>query len=314
MAGTTKTDMQIPSLWTKYVSERIIANNNLLNSGILTVNDTIKSKIENGGDLVNMPFFKTQVLKAESIVDGQALTSNKLTTGKDIAVVHSKGLLYEASVLSKAHSGADPLAEMVRRNAIDWGHTMQETLMSSLKGAFASASMADHIADNSAKVISNGALLETMALLGDHANELTSIAMHSAVYFKLLDLGLATRNPFDARNDPNMSYYLGKKIVIDDSLVDDGSGVYPVYLFGQGCISFCDRNEIAEADFDKDIATGSKYFATRRFYVMHPNGIAFTGTVAGDSASDTELETGTNWNRVVDSKNVAIALLKTKIA
>ena len=47
---------------------------------------------------------------------------------------------------------------------------------------------------------------------------------------------------------------------------------------------------------------------------MHPRGVRWIGTPAGQTPSNTELATSTNWALADDRKNVAIALLKAKVA
>ena len=45
----------------------------------------------------------------------------------------------------------------------------------------------------------------------------------------------------------------------------------------------------------------------RRRYVLHPLGVKFTSaSVAGDSPTNAELETGSNWVRVRENKNVRV--------
>jgi hypothetical protein len=45
----------------------------------------------------------------------------------------------------------------------------------------------------------------------------------------------------------------------------------------------------------------------RRRYILHPRGVKFTSaSVAGDSPTNAELETGSNWTRVFENKNVRI--------
>ena len=59
---------------------------------------------------------------------------------------------------------------------------------------------------------------------------------------------------------------------------------------------------------DDDGATNSDtLLINRRRYILHPRGVKFTSaSVAGDTPTNTELETQTNWVRVWENKNVRI--------
>ena len=49
----------------------------------------------------------------------------------------------------------------------------------------------------------------------------------------------------------------------------------------------------------------------RRRYILHPRGVKFTSAaVAADSPTNAELETGTNWVRVFENKNVRIVAIE----
>ena len=49
----------------------------------------------------------------------------------------------------------------------------------------------------------------------------------------------------------------------------------------------------------------------RRRYILHPRGVKFTSaSVAGDSPTNAELETQTNWVRVWENKNVRIVAIE----
>ena len=49
----------------------------------------------------------------------------------------------------------------------------------------------------------------------------------------------------------------------------------------------------------------------RRRYILHPRGVKFTSaSVAADSPTNAELETGANWVRVFENKNVRIVAVE----
>ena len=64
--------------------------------------------------------------------------------------------------------------------------------------------------------------------------------------------------------------------------------------------------ELARVPLDSD-----SVLINRRRYILHPRGVKFTSTsVAGDTPTNAELETGTNWVRVFENKNVRIVAIE----
>ena len=84
------------------------------------------------------------------------------------------------------------------------------------------------------------------------------------------------------------------------------AGVYTTYLFGPGAIGWGDGGAPYPTETDRDTLQGDDILVNRRHFVLHPRGVKFTGTPAGVSPTNTELETGTNWLRAYDPKNIKI--------
>ena len=60
--------------------------------------------------------------------------------------------------------------------------------------------------------------------------------------------------------------------------------------------------ELARVPLDSD-----SVLINRRRFILHPRGVKFTSaSVAGDSPTNAELATGTNWTRVFENKNVRV--------
>jgi len=67
-------------------------------------------------------------------------------------------------------------------------------------------------------------------------------------------------------------------------------------------------------DEDQGEGEGVETVWSRRHFVMHPYGFNFdAGSVAGQSATNAELELDANWSRVVERKRVGVAVLRSRI-
>src|SRR5207249_9970596 len=122
-------------------------------------------------------------------------------------------------------------------------------IVSCLKGMFAAASMASNllaihsesIAGQSAATRLTGAtFVDACAKLGDRADRLTAVAMHSATEAALRKLDLIDFLP-DSEGKPSLATFQGRRVVVDDTLTTragttDGT-VYTTYLFGQGAFA-----------------------------------------------------------------------------
>jgi hypothetical protein len=231
--------------------------------------------------------------------------------------------------------GSRMLEEQKRMGAIVdlvagyWARTDEGLLVPALKGIFAAASMAgnklaiasESVAGQSAATRLNGAtFVDATAKLGDRADRLAAVAMHSATEAALRKLDLIDFIP-DSEGKAQIRTFQGRRVVVDDNLPTragstDGT-VYTTYLFGPGAFGKgaapldgtplqggfgTEGVELARVPLDSDTV-----LINRRRYILHPRGVKFTSaSVAGDSPTNAELETAANWARVWENKNVRI--------
>jgi hypothetical protein len=208
---------------------------------------------------------------------------------------------------------------------------MQTTLLTMLKGVFASTLMAnEHVKDVSiadgnnaaaGNLIAGGNVLNAFSLLGDELDAFAGIALHSDLYWALEKQNEIEYLAPSEQNVAPIRTYKGKVLIVDDSLPKVAGGtsgfVYTTYLFGAGAIAYGEGVPTGEfgqniaVEFDRDILAGVGYLTNRRHFIMHPKGLKWIGTIAGDTPADAELENAASWQRVFEKKNVRIAALKT---
>lgn len=333
---TQLTDIITPEIYNTYMQQYTAEKSAFVKSGIAVSDSRVAANITNGGLLVNMPFWNDLTGDDEVLDDGDtALTTDKITSGKDIACVMYRGKAWKVNELAAVISGDDPMKALMNRIADYWTRREQNVLISVLNGLFGTqtidskavkgALVDTHLNDisggsASASKISASAILDTKQLLGDSADRITSIAMHSAVFTELQKQQLIEYIP--EANNPNIKipYYLGYRVVaVDDNIPKEGSGsstVFTTYLFGNGSIG---RNEGAPSklttyETDREKLKGNDLVITRRAMTMHPYGVKFTDSqVAGVTPSNTELADVRNWSKVYDDKNIGLLALKHKI-
>jgi Major capsid protein 13-like len=325
MTETRLADMIVPTKFNKYVQLLSTQKSVLFQSGIITdLSSIIDAEIE--GKTVNMPFFNDlDASDAEVVLDDTSdLTVGKMTTGQDVAVKLLRGKAFGTSDLAADLSGADPIDAIANRFADWWNKRMQAALLSTLAGAMGSGAMAANVNDISgladgAENFDADSFIDSAFLLGDEQGGLTGVAVHSLTLKNMVKADLIDFVP-DSEGKLTIPTYLGKAVLVDDSMPVSGSGanrIYTTYIFGPGAIGYGERSPKVPVEVERQAlkGMGQEYIVNRRQWVMHPRGIKWLGgTQAGVTPANVELATTTNWQRVYDPKLVRIVAFRHKLA
>lgn len=214
---TKISDVIVPELFTPYIIEKTAEKSRILTSGIAVANPKLNELVTAGGVTMNMPYWKDLTGDDEVLSDQTPLTPGKINADKDIAALLLRGKAWGANELAGALAGDDPMAAIGDRVADYWSRQEQKILISVLTGVFAAASMANHVKDASTQVISGNIVLDAKQLLGDSADQLQAIMMHSAVFTELQKQNLIQ---YTTTSDGKIAFatYLGYQIVVDDGM------------------------------------------------------------------------------------------------
>lgn len=311
-------DVVVPDVFVPYMLERTRELSAFFSSGIITEGGAdLGQNLTKGGHTVNMPFWQDLHNPSEELTnDDTALTVNKIKAEKDIALVQFRGGAWGANELTHQLAGADPMRAIADLIAEWWNRQLQGILISTLDGAFAAANMANSIHDISgasgeAAFITGKTFLRASQCLGDAKSQIAAIGMHSATqtYLGQRDLIQTMR---DSQGRYLFETFMGKRIIIDDGMPVSGD-VYTTYLFGAGAIGFSEGGVLNPLETDRDILVGDDVITTRRAFVMHPRGIKWKGSIAGDSPTHAELKAGANWERVYEQKGIRMIKFVHKI-
>ncbi len=336
MPKTAVADIIIPTEFEKYAIERTAELSRFGESGIIEMAPEFNELAAGGGREVKMPFWKDLTATRQLLSDSATLTVNKITSDQDISRIHNDAQVWSVNHLAKVISGDDPMQAIVDLVGGYWARTDEGLVISALKGVFAAASMSANLlaihsesvaAQTSATRLNGATFVDACTKLGDAADRLTAVAMHSGTEAALRKLDLIDFIP-DSEGKAMLRTFQGRRVVVDDTLPTragstDGT-VYTTYLFGQGAFAKgvapldgaalqggfgTEGVEIARVALDSDTV-----LINRRRYILHPRGVKFTSaSVAGDSPTNAELETGSNWTRVWEAKNVRLVAITHNI-
>ena len=325
MAITSIADMQIvPNKFTEYALQRTTEKSALVRSGITVADPRVGQLINGtpkGGNLIQMPFYNP--LTGEDEVFGEEEVGVEgITTGSEYATLLVRQKAWGDTDLSKVFGGSDPMAAIGDLVADWWVIREQAMMMSILNGLFGTegalkAHLLDVSAESTQNVIDVDTTLTAKQLMGDAADKLGVVFMHSATYTSLQKKQQITTE-YSSDLKVKIDYYLGYEVIVDDGMPVTG-GVYDTYFIGKGAIS---RNDgmpsgLVGVETDRDKFTASNYLINRRALVLHPLGVSWNAqAVPSDGKkymSNADLATAANWQLVVDHKKVPIVCLRHKI-
>lgn len=327
MAKTTVSDVIIPSVFAPYFINRTAEKSALFRSGIIGTDAELDRIASGEGNTFNLPFWDDLSGASEGLSDSSALTVGNITADKDVAVKHFRGRAWSANDLAKYLAGSNPMEAIGDLVATYWARRMQkDILIPTLKGVFATALASSHTHDvaiedgdnaAAANLIGDDQVIEAITgLLGDAWEEIEGLVMHSVPFKRLQKLDLIEFAPI-SEQDIMIPRFLGREVIVDDGVPTQAGGnsgtKYTTYLFGRGSVGFGDGGPVASeaAETDRDVLAGDDILVTRRHFILHPRGLAFTGTPSGQTPTTGELETGGNWTKKYEDKQIRITQLIT---
>jgi len=330
MAKTVVSDIIVPSIFIPYMIERTAELSRLWQSGVVAQGAELNRVASGAGKTMNLPFWQDLSGASEGLSDSGSLTVNKITADKDIAVKHFRGKAWSANDLVKYLAGDDPMEAIGTLLGGFWARDMQKTiLLNTLAGLFEGSTpgplngthvndIAIEDGDNATadNLIGSDAVIDTAHLLGDHWDVIVAMAMHSVVFKRMQKLDLIEFEPL-SEQDIRIPRFLGREVIVDDGLPTEAGGTsgtkYSTYLFARGSVGYGEGGpESDEAiETDRDILAGDDVLVNRRHFILHPRGVAFDGTPAGQTPTTSELADGANWSKKYEDKNIQITKLIT---
>ena len=331
--ATLRSDIIIPEVFTPYVIEQTTQRDAFLASGV--VQPLAELNATEGGDFINVPFWKANLSgDFEVLTDSTSLIPGKIQADKQVGVILHRGRAFESRDLAALAAGADPMAAIGAKIADYIANQRQKDLLSCLAGVFGSVNTTSNTAAFFDLTIDGGSgdtpttlsprhVAEAKSLLGDQGDKLTAIALHSKVYYDLVERKaidyVATT---DARGTTttqsggslvaayggsvDVPTYCGLRVIISDDVQTEGTGAtteYATYFFTQGAIASGEQMAM-QTETDRDILAKSDAMSIDLHYVYHPVGAKWGVTTTNPTR--TQLATVGNWSKVYETKNLGI--------
>jgi len=338
VASTLRSDVVIPEIFTPYIEEQTTLLNAFISSGVVQPLAELNQS-EGGGDYVTVPHWSANLSgDAEVLSDSASLTPGNIAADKQRAVVLHRGRAWGVRELAKLASGSDPMAAIGNKVASYVAYQQQKDLIASLNGVFGAVGTANTGAAFINQSFDAGGSGETpltprhvakaRALLGDQGDKLSVMAVHSAVFYDLVErrsidyvtaaearataLG-TTQDAFAGSvapaytNDASVPFYMGMRVIVSDDLPTSGSGSatkYGTFFFTPGSVASGTQQGL-KTEVDRDILALADYMAVSWHNIFHPVGAQYQ-TAGGANPSQATLATKTNWTKVFSDKNIGI--------
>lgn len=332
MATTRLTDVIYGPLLLPAIQTRIAQRSAIRNSPIVTADAQIAEFANGAGDLVELPFWNDLTGDSNVSTDdpAQSAVPNKLTQGQDMARKIRRNNGWQSANLVASLLARDPLEAVANLIGDYWVREEQRIMGQIMTGLFASSGMAGNRLDVASEAGATTPVLldaevaaDAYSLLGEYGETLSAVMMHSRV-----KNNLRAARAIDKFKDPvtglEFDTWDGKIVYVSDQcprVAGSTSGFkYTSYLFGNGAIAYSEAtgaggpkkpielSSVAEAGNGEGVET----VWHRRHWVMHPRGVAFTGSPAAASGvTDSELGTGGNWTRKYDPKLIRMVAVTT---
>jgi len=335
MAVTQLADIYNPLVFNPAVDEAAIELNAFLQSGVMVNSPLLDSMATVGGNIGELPFhdpLNTSTEPDYTTDDPSDLSvPQKITTSKMIYRLASMHGSWSTMDLTRELALMDPMAAITRKVGKWWSTQIEKRVIQSAMGV-----LADNVANDSgdmlysvatddvaaiadAERISAEVVLTAKQTMGDHADALSVLAVHSVLYTKLQSLNLIDYIP-DARGEISFPSYLGYRLVVDDSLpavAGTNRITYTSILFAQGAFDHGRGTTMIPSELERvqsaGYGGGQDIIHSRRADIIHPYGFSFvSASITGQSATLAELADATEWDRVVnDRKHVPMAFIQT---
>ena len=329
MAETRIADVVVPEVFSAYTSEASIFKSRFFRSSVIQENGLLSSLLGGGGTTFNLPFWKN-VAQTESDIPVEAsdATINNITSGQQIGVRLERLKAWGSQDIAALLAGSDPLAAIQGYVVDYWAQDYDKSLV-----AIADGVIADNIANDSsdlvnvtATVFSDDGVIDAQALLGENGTigrndlnngDFNSIAVHPDVYALMRKQDAITFVPISGQDRP-LPFYMGMSVVVDRNLTVAAGApdIYTTIIFKSGAFAFgINGANIQETEIYRNPAPGMGVdeLYTRRNYMIHPMGFAWTGTAAGVSPTNAEMAVAASWNRVYEAENIGFVAYQHSI-
>lgn len=340
-ALTQVADVIVPAIFTPYVQQITEEKARLIQSRVLARDAMLDSMLAGGGLTFNVPSWKDLASTADNVstdvaFGGGDATPLKTGTSQETAVRLSRNQVWSSADLSAALAGSDPQDSIASRVGFYWARRLQAAFVATLTGVFndneAAPTGTEHVQNDLTEDVSGvgfvdgvtnfsaEAFLDAAQTMGDSQEDLVAVMVHSVVFNRMQKNNLIDFIP-DARGEIQIPTFLGREVIVDDTVPSPSSGVYETWLFGPGAVRLGVGTPKVPTEVERKPEAanggGEERLHSRVEWCIHPVGHKYAGTAASggpsNAATANNLAHADSWARVFpERKQIKIARLITR--
>jgi hypothetical protein len=361
--STQIADVIVPAIFTPYTQQLTMEKTAIIQSGVAARDDFLDNLLAGGGLTFTVPSWQDIGDPAENVSSDDPNTSstpNITQTSAEVAVRLSRNSSWSTMRLATALAGADPMQSIASRVSDYWVRRLQRAFVAVANGIFANNALTDPTLGRSGSIgmnaayghtgdlthdisggsftagvtnFSAGAFIDTATLLGDAAEDVTAVFMHSIVYSTAQKNNLIDFIP-DSEGKTNIPTFLGRRVIVDDGMpnpagdssngAQTATGIYHTWLVGPASFRLGVGTPIVPTEVfrypDRGNGAGSDILYNRVEWCIHPVGHAYVGSPAleggpTNAATANNLAYSGSWVRVFpERKQIKLARLITREA
>jgi len=335
MSTTRLTDVIIPEVYNSYEAVNSPEKTAFFESGVIVRNAVLDNAANNGGETINIPFWKDLDSSVEANLSSSdpavVATALKITTGKQIARKVLLNQVYSNADIASELAGSSANQHVRNRFGTYWMRQWQRKLIAVTNGV-----LADNVANDSGDMVidvaveiigsqtaltkwSRANFTSAIFTMGDASESIMAIGVHSAVYKQMIDLDDIDFIK-DSAGTLSIPTFMGKRVIVDDGMtVTAGSTSgfkYTTVLYGNGAFGYGEGSPEVPMETNRETLQGNgggvEYITERKTWMVHPFGFqTLTIPSAEGGFTNAELATAAVWDRIVDRKSVPLAFLIT---
>ena len=358
--STTIADVIVPEIFTPYTQQLTMEKTAIIQSGIAARDDFLDNLLAGGGLTFTVPSWQDIGDPAENVSSDDANTDstpNTTQTSGEVAVRLSRNSSWSTMRLATALAGADPMQSIASRVSDYWVRRLQRAFVAVANGVFTTNELSDPTLGRSGRTGLSAAygaqadltnsiaasaysagvtdfqaesFIDTATLLGDAAEDVTAVFMHSIVYSKAQKNNLIDFIP-DAEGHIKIPVFLGRRVIIDDGMPNPagdtannantggGSGLYHTWLVGPASFRLGVGTPVVPTEVfrypSRGNGAGSDVLFNRVEWAIHPVGHAWVGSspVYEGGPTNGQLSASGSFVRVFpERKQIKLARLITR--
>lgn len=334
MATTQISDVIVPEVYETYFAEDLPELTAFYESGVVVRNAMLDANAQEGGNLLNIPFWHDLDPDVEPNVSDDttnSATPNKLGTGKQVARSAYLNQWYSNADIAGELAGSNPNQQVTNRFGTYWVRQWQKRLIATCDGIKAdnvandNSDMTTDVATedgnnaSSTEKFNRAAVVTAIATAGDAGSNFTTMCVHSQIMAQLRNNDDIDFIP-DSQGNLTIPTYLGLRLIEDDGMTVTAGGTsgfkYTTILFAAGAFGYGEGSPFMPMEIERDGLAGNgggiNNIGERKTWLLHPFGFADTGTPISESYTLAELRLAATWTRVTQSrKSIPLSFIIT---